>query len=569
MARPATRHTRRGAVAALGILLLVVVLVGAAGAYFYFFVGSDETDQEFIFHTVARGPFSHIVLEQGEIESSKNVEVICEVESRNSSGTAILWVITEGEHVKAGDKLVELDSSALEEELKQQRVIVNTSGALKISADSALEQALVAKEEYQKGTFVQEEKQILRDILLAEESLSRAEEAAKFSRRLAAQGFKTKQQLKADLFAVESAKVSLDLEQNKLKTLREITKRKMEIGFDSDIESARARAEAEASSHEEEITKLAEVEEQIIKCVIVAPEDGQVVHANRYSSRGGSAEFVVEAGATVRERQAIIRLPDPTNMQVKAKINESQVPLVSSGMPVRIKVGAFDEGQLEGRVKKVNKYAEPSSWWSSQVKEYGTFIEIVNPTEEIRTGMTAEISIFVDQQEDVLQVPVQAIHEYRGHVFCLVHSGANQFETREITIGASNDKQATIVKGLDENDQLVMNPRKHIDLMQLPDLPEPKAGGPTAPGGGVGGAVTGQPAGGGQQADAGKGRGPRGGGQRGKGGKAGGKAGGAGKSQATTKQRDDATTKVSATDAAKGAGDSKAKGDARPQGAGE
>jgi hypothetical protein len=238
-------------------------------------------------------------------------------------------------------------------------------------------------------------------------------------------------------------------------------------------------------------------------------------------------------------------------------------------MPVRIKVGAFDEGQLEGRVKKVNKYAEPSSWWSSQVKEYGTFIEIVNPTEEIRTGMTAEISIFVDQQEDVLQVPVQAIHEYRGHVFCLVHSGANQFETREITIGASNDKQATIVKGLDENDQLVMNPRKHIDLMQLPDLPEPKAGGPTAPGGGVGGAVTGQPAGGGQQADAGKGRGPRGGGQRGKGGKAGGKAGGAGKSQATTKQRDDATTKVSATDAAKGAGDSKAKGDARPQGAGE
>ena len=274
--------------------------------------------------------------------------------------------------------------------------------------------------EYLDGTFRQEEQVIESEILVAEENLSRARETAKFSQRLAAMGFQTAQQLKADLFAVDQAQVELDLAQGRLKTLRDITKMKMVIGFDSDFEASSAQLEADQSSLDEEESKLRDIEDQVAKCRITAPAAGQVVYANINSHRGGS-EFVVEPGAFVRERQAIIHLPNPRKMQVKATVNESRITLVEVGMPVAISIGAFAEDRiLKGKVDKVNKYAEPSSWFSSQVKEYACYIEIAEPPPDIRTGMTAEVRIYVNRQSEVLQIPVQAVYEHKGHTFCLV-----------------------------------------------------------------------------------------------------------------------------------------------------
>jgi HlyD family secretion protein len=325
--------------------------------------------------------------------------------------------------------------------------------------------------EYLEGTFTQEEKLIESEILIAEEKLSRARETAKFSERLAALGFQSALQLKADQFAVEQAGVELELAKGRLRTLQEITKKKMLIQLDADIETAKAQVEATTNSYDEELKKLAEFEHQINKCVIYAPQGGVVVHANKTSSRG-NAEFVVEAGALVREQQVIIRLPDPTKMQVRANINEARVPMIKEGMPVAIRIGALEDMILQGMVTKVNKYAEPTSWFSSQVKEYATYVQILNPPVGIRNGMTAEVRIFVERRSNELQVPVQALYEHKAHLFCLVKKGP-AYETREITIGNSNDKTVMILDGLEEGEEIVLNPRTHRGLLNLPDLPDP------------------------------------------------------------------------------------------------
>jgi len=466
------RPARRGAVSALFVVFFAIVSVLIGWALFYLRGRTSKPQDILVTEQARRGPFEHIVLEQGEIESSKNIEILCEVKSRNSAGTAILWVIAEGTQVKPGDKLIELDASALEQELKQQRIVVNTAQAAKIAGESSLEQAKVALEEYLEGTFAQEEKLILSEILIAEEKMSRARETAKFSERLAALGFQTTLQLKADQFAVEQAQVELDLAQGKLKTLRDITKKKMLIQFNADIETARAQVEAATNSYQEEMEKQTDIEQQIGKCVIVAPEGGVVTHANRTSNRG-NAEFVLEAGAMVRERQVLIRLPDPTKMQVRANINEARIPLVKEQMPVAIRVGAFEDSSLRGIVTKVNKYAEPTSWFSSQVREYATYVQILDPPPGIRSGMTAEVRIFVEQLTNELQVPVQALYEFKGHYFCLVQLGES-LETREVVMGAVNDKHAVIETGLSEGEQVVLNPRAHTDKLVLPDLPDVK-----------------------------------------------------------------------------------------------
>jgi hypothetical protein len=195
------------------------------------------------------------------------------------------------------------------------------------------------------------------------------------------------------------------------------------------------------------------------------------VYANLYNRRGGSADFVLEPGATVRERQVLIRLPDPTKMQVKATINESRISLVQADMPVAIRLDAVKDRTLQGIVTKVNQYAEPGSWTSGNIKEYAAFIEILDPTPEIRTGMNAEVRIFVEQREDALQVPVQALYETKGHFFCLVKDG-NRYETREVRVGSSNDTFMTIEEGLEEGQSVVMNPRAYPDQLELPELPD-------------------------------------------------------------------------------------------------
>ena len=97
----------------------------------------------------------------GEVESSSNTEIVCEVKSRGSGGTAILWVIEEGTKVKKGEKLVELDAAELDLNLKEQKIQVITAESRLATAEAKLEQAKIARQEYLEGVYKTDEKEIL------------------------------------------------------------------------------------------------------------------------------------------------------------------------------------------------------------------------------------------------------------------------------------------------------------------------------------------------------------------------------------------------------------------------
>jgi hypothetical protein len=279
-------------------------------------------------------------------------------------------------------------------------------------------------------------------------------------------------QLEADQFAVANSRNQLEAAENRLRVLQNLTRQKMLVEFDSAIDSAEAALAAAVGSLEEEQTDLKDIESQIELCTIYAPADGIVIHANTTSGGrgGGGTEVIIEPGAIIRERQTIIRLPDPRKMQVRAKVNESRITLIEPGMPVKIRVDAVNNMELLGRVIKVNRYAEPGNWFSSSIKEYAAIIEIVKPPESIRTGMTAEVQIFVKQLPDVIQVPIQAIYEHGGQTYSLVRKGENEFETRKVAIGATNDKNATILEGVSADETVVLNLRQNLSLLDLPNV---------------------------------------------------------------------------------------------------
>ena len=477
------------------ILLVIVSLVLALGYFAYAEVKTALSQNQvasFKFRQVESGLFKHTVIESGVIESSQNIDIICNVRSR-AGGVQIIWVIDEGSQVVKGDKLVELDTTTLEDSLQQQKLIMNRANSTRISADAAVRRAEIARQEYLEGTFKQNEQIIESNILIAKQNLSTALDKAAFSERLAAKGFVTQQQLQADRFAVKRANLDMALKENELQTLREITQQKMLVGFDADIETAKATKQTEEKNYIEEEKQQTEIQQQIENCMIYAPDDGQVVYANQQSSRGG-AEFIVEAGATVRERQSIIKLPDPEQMQVKAKVNEGRIAFIRKGQRVDVVVGALEGQTLQGVVSKVNKYPEATSWFNSEVKEFATYIKILDPPDAIRTGLTAEVEMLVNTMANQMIVPVQTLHEDQEQAFCLVKrpydsanplhnqeiggkhgdvdvdvpyeaGGEYSVEIVEIEYAASNHKFLAITKGLEASDMVVMNPRSEEEIL--------------------------------------------------------------------------------------------------------
>ena len=469
---PSARGRHGGMAGIVVVCLLLVSAIGLAGYKYFFSESASFSQSDLITQEVTQGPFDHIVLEQGEIESSSNIEVVCSVKSRGigGGGAAILWVIDEGTVVPKGEKLVELDASELEAALKVQRIQVITQEAAVTTAQAIVEQAKIAREEYLEGVYTTEEKAIQSEMAVAEQNLRKAQLALQSSERLVAKGLVKSLQLDADRFAVANAQNQLEAAEGRLRVLQNLTKKKMLVQFDSDIEAAQAGLAAARSDLEEKQAEQLDIEQQIANCILYAPAAGVVVYANKYSSRGGSAEFVVEAGATVRERQTIIRLPDPSQMQVECKINESRITLMRVGMPARISVDAIPGMKLTGRVTKVNRYAEPGGFFSSSIKEYATIISIIDPPDNIRTGMTAEAQIFVEQIPKATQIPIQGLYEHGGQLYALVQEGPRSFKTAEVKIAATNDTMASIEEGLEPGQTVVLNLREHLDLLDLPEI---------------------------------------------------------------------------------------------------
>jgi len=463
------RVCRRGTAGLTGLVTVVILIAATSGGWWWWTRSRGESsDRNIILHTVARSDFELNVMERGEVEAFDVTEVRSLVKSNNTTGSAILRIVPEGTVVKKGDFLVELDSSALAAQRTSQKILVNAALSAEVEARNNYNTAVIAKREYLEGTYLQERQTIESEVFVAEENLNRAKEYYAYSQKLASKGYVNELQLEADHFAVEKAKKDLDTARTKLKVLDEFTKPKMLSTLESAILIAKAKWDSGKSSHELELGKLQEFDDQIAKCTIMAPQDGVVKYAHVTDGRGDQ-EFIVEEGAIVRERQAIIRLPNADSMRVNLQVNESLVQYVRPGLSAVISPVGFGDRVLRGTVEKINQYSEPTGWRQANVKEYKAFVSIDDPAPDLRSGMTASVTIRCAEVPDALQVPVQAVYAYGDKFYSFVYD-AGKWAACEIVPGPTNDKFFVVESGLNEGDRVSMNPRAYLAQVDLPKL---------------------------------------------------------------------------------------------------
>ena len=447
------------------------VLFGIASAgmisFAWWLVGDGSNESLSIqpmFEEVKADEFVLEITEPGEIESAENVEIRCEVRSRSSLGISILEIVPEGTLVKKGDFLVRLDDAALQKDLLAQRISVHQSRASLVKARADLEAAHLSLQEYLSGSFRQEEEQLESAEFVAKENLRRAEEYLAYSKRLAAKGYVSEAQLEADQFAVEKASKELDLSQTKLEVLRVHSRKAKVNDLNASIQTSKAKLQSVENSYELECAREKEINEQIQKCVIYSPANGEVTFANRTKS-GSQDGVLIEEGKSVRERQTIIRLPDPSLMRVIAKVNENRIEQIKKGMSCSITIDAIRGAEITGEVESVSEYPIPSvSRYTAHIKEYATEILIHNPPHAIRSGMTAKVSILSERHERVLQVPLTAIFRKNGNAYCLVANiNGKGFSLRPLQLGVNNSSKVIVLKGLNEGEKVLVNPDSFLE----------------------------------------------------------------------------------------------------------
>jgi HlyD family secretion protein len=414
------------------------------------------------------GPFLQQVIERGEVESSSNVEIRCMAQARLATGIAIIQIVPEGSYVKEGDFLVKLDDSTLQTEGVQQQIVCNTSRAFSVEAQAEYDATKLALQEYEAGTFRQEQGTLQSEEFVAKENLRRAEEFLRYSQKLAARGYVTEVQLQADRFAVEKARNELVGAATKLEVLHRYTKLKTLNKLKADVETAEARLRSRQNTHKLDLDRLKNIESQLAHCIIKAPTSGQVVYANL-----PTGEPLIAEGKLVRERQVIIRLPDPKRMQVTARVNESRIDRVKSGMLTRIRLDAFPEVEMTGSVREVSEYPLPAGGPYSTMKEYATFIDIIDPPPGVRSGMTAQAAIEVEKLDQAVQVPLQAVLEREDRFFCIVEQDGD-FAAREVSVGHSNEQVVVINDGVQPGDKVVLAPQNYETYLSFePAAPKP------------------------------------------------------------------------------------------------
>ena len=320
--------------------------------------------------------------------------------------------------------------------------------------------------------------------IVKQEELERAKERVAWSKKLYDQGYLTLTELQADELAAKRAELDLSTAKSKLFLLLRYTHVKTLAGLRNslvkvrralnpiqrkgaaDIRQAEAKLKARESEHKQQVLLLAKAESQIKECKVYAPVGGEVVYATTTSSRHrhGSSTEALKEGSTVRERQELFHMPgqDKIMMAVTSipqasrnKVIDPETKLLRH-LPARITIDEVKDKDFLGTLAKMAPMPSQADWYQSS-KVFATEVHVNEVDNDLRPGYSCNVEIIVAQYEDVLSIPLQAVHKVKGKptVYVIID---NKPQPRAVEVGLDNNRMVHIKSGLEEGDKVLLSP---------------------------------------------------------------------------------------------------------------
>ena len=419
-------------------LVVILLLAAVAGANFYF----KKSDAVAInAEGVKKRDLEAIVTASGTVQAKRFVNV-----SAVSMGKVTRLAVEEGDRVKAGQFLLEIDPNAL-------RGTVQRGEAAVAAAQAGLAQTKV-------------------NVETARANLALAQTQVKRQRDLWAQQLTTKEQL--------------DKSENDVKIA------------ETELAARQAAVSSSAQMINQEAASLDTSRYNLRQVTLVAPFDGIVTRRNIEEGENVVVGTMNNAGTQ------LLTVADMSVIQAEVEVDETDIPSVQIGQTAKITIDALQDKTFTGRVTEIGNspIQQTSTSAGQQATNFKVKVQIDQQIPEVRPGFTCSAAITTATRKQALSVPIQAmaarevIYDQSGAVVRepkepkgkrkpkASDAPATQAElkpgqTRKevegvfvmrnaeaqfvpVKVGIAGDKYFEVISGLKEGDQVITGPFNNV-----------------------------------------------------------------------------------------------------------
>jgi len=385
-----------------------VAIVAALGFYFW---GNQASAAEYLTAKVDRGSLRNTVTATGTLQAVTTVQV-----GSQASGTISALNVDFNSIVKKGQVIAQLDPSVPKAQVDQARAnlaqarasvqqaragVTNSRAGISDAQARALAAGSTAQSE-QAGvvsaranlavlkaqmddalSFLHQQESLVKAGVIAPRDLETAQTSYKAAEAKYNQG---EAQVSQALLGQQSAATN-----GIAQSQAQVQQSQAQVQ-QSQAQVTLAQAQVQQA---EAALRLAEV--NLAHTTIISPIDGIVV------SRDVNVGQTVAASLSAPTLFTIAN--DLTQMQVIANIDQADIGLVEQAKSARFTVDAFPGKDFDGKIQQLR--LNPVS--TQNVVTYNVVIDVNNPEQKLKPGMTANLTITIDERNDVLKVSNAAL----------------------------------------------------------------------------------------------------------------------------------------------------------------
>ena len=313
----------------------------------------------------------------------------------------------------------------------------------------------LAISEYLEGRYRTELMGLEKDLAITQSNQLTAQNILAHAEIMSQRGYVSGLDVEEATSAHISAALNVGVTKKQMEVLQQYTKAMELETLKGNLNAARARhaANVERAKMDEERRVQAVVEHGY--CIMCAEQSGLVIYPPAEKWKKAPE---IEEGATIHGNQVLLIMPNLDKMQVTIGIHESLINRIKPGFGARI---TLPDKTLDGEITRVAEVAAPAGWWTGTVVQYDTIIELP-VAEGLKPGMSADVEVIIDRHENVLILPVSAVLQTAQGTFCWIKNATNLNERRSLQLGDTDDESVVIVAGLQEDDEVWLDPLTSI-----------------------------------------------------------------------------------------------------------
>src|SRR5687768_11877009 len=340
-------------------VVIVVVVAAAVAANVYY---RRETGVTVTAEAIRTRNLEALVSASGKIQPKKQVNI-----SANRMGRVTRLAVEEGQRVKEGQFLLEIDPRQLEGQL--QRSVAGVA-----AAESGLQGARLSVQQ-------------------AEINLEQAQTSLEQSR----QDLKRQQDLwKGELTTRES----LERAQNEV-TLRETDVKARQ----QDIKSRQQEIQTREQQIKQEQAGLSTTRYDLTQITITSPIDGIIVRRNIEEGETAVVGTMNNAGSN------LLTVADMSVLEAEVEVDETDIPTVALGQEAKVTIDAVPDRTFRGRVTEIGNspIQAAQNTGQRQATTFRVVITIEEDVPDVRPGFTCTAEITTATRKNVTAVPIQAL----------------------------------------------------------------------------------------------------------------------------------------------------------------